>query len=117
MGDKVQIWHNARCSKSRDAFQWLAENKIENEWIDYMKSSISEEELTTVLRKLSISAIDLIRKKEKVFVENWKGQDKTEKEWVKIMVENPQLIERPIVIKGEKAVIARPLELIEQLFK
>jgi arsenate reductase len=116
MAKEVQIWHNTRCSKSRDAFQWLAEKNIDSDWVEYMKNSISKEELSEVLKKLSISAYDLIRKKEKLFVENWKGQDKTEAEWIEIMVQNPQLIERPIVIKGNKAIIARPLENIEQLF-
>jgi arsenate reductase (glutaredoxin) len=113
---KVQIWHNTRCSKSRDAFQWLAEKEIENEWIDYMKLPISENELKSVLLKLSMSAFDLIRKKEKIFVENWKDKNKTEDEWIEIMIQNPQLIQRPIVLKGDKAILARPLELIEQLF-
>jgi len=116
MENKVQIWHNMRCSKSRSAFQWLADNNIESEWVDYMKSPISKTELTSMLHKLNIPAFDLIRKKEKVFVKNWKGQEKTDVEWIEIMIENPQLIERPIIIKGDKAVIARPLELIEQLF-
>ena len=116
MKEKVRIWHNSRCSKSRDAFQWLTEKKIENEWVDYMKSPISASELKAVLKKLNISAFDLIRKKEKVFVENWKGQDKSESEWIEIMVQNTQLIERPIIINGDKAVIARPLENIEKLF-
>ncbi len=116
MSDKVEIWHNSRCSKSRDAFQWLAEKKIENEWVDYMKTPITQERLKGVLNKLAIPAIDLIRKKEKIFIENWKGQEKTEEDWIKIMIANPQLIERPIVIKGKNAVIARPLNLIEQLF-
>jgi arsenate reductase len=117
MEDRVQIWHNKRCSKSRNAFQWLADNNIDNECVHYMASLISKTELTSVLNKLNIQAFDLIRKKEKIFIKNWKGQQKTDAAWVEIMIENPQLIERPIVIKGDKAIIARPLELIEQLFK
>lgn len=116
MRNKVQIWHNSRCSKSRNAFQWLAEKNIDNEWVDYMKNPITSDELKSVLNKLDISAFDLMRKKEKVFLENWKGQDKTEAEWIDIMVQNPQLIERPIIINGDKAVIARPLENITELF-
>ncbi len=116
MAEEVQIWHNTRCSKSRDAFQWLAEKNIASDWVEYMKNPISKKDLTDVIKKLSISALDLIRKNEKIFVENWKGQEKTDKEWIEIMIENPQLIERPIVIKGNKAIIARPLENIEQLF-
>jgi arsenate reductase len=117
MQEIVQVWHNSRCSKSRNAVQWMFEKEIENESLDYLKFPISKEELSSVLNKLSISAFDLIRKNEKVFVENWKNKNKTEAEWIEIMIQNPQLIERPIVIKGERAIIARPLEMIEQLFK
>ena len=117
MENKVQIWHNTRCSKSRAAFQWLAENNIDCDWVDYMKMPVTKSELSELLSKLDISAFDLIRKKEKTFLENWKNQEKTEEEWIKIMIENPQLIERPILIKGKKAIIVRPLELIEQLFE
>jgi arsenate reductase (glutaredoxin) len=116
MKDLIQIWHNARCSKSRDAFQWLTENNIDAEWVDYMKNPIAEEDVKNVLKKLNISAFDLIRKKEKVFLEKYKNQHYSESEWITIMTQNPQLIERPIVLKGDKAIIARPLENIEQLF-
>lgn len=116
MTDKVQIWHNSMCTKSQCAFEYLAENKIESEWFDYLNSPITVPQMKSVLKKLSIPAFDLIRKKEKLFIDNWKSLQKTEDEWIEIMIQNPQLIERPIVLKGEKAVIARPLEFIEQLF-
>ncbi|MFA7272700.1 MAG: arsenate reductase (glutaredoxin) [Crocinitomicaceae bacterium] len=116
MKDLIQIWHNARCSKSRNAFKWLAENKREAEWVDYMKNPISESDVKKVLEKLKMSAFDLVRKKEQLFLEKYSNQSFSEAEWIRILTENPQLIERPIVLKGDKAVIARPLENIEQLF-
>ncbi len=116
MSNTIQVWHNRRCSKSRGACQWLDDKNIESEIIDYMNVPVSERDLQDVLKKLNMSAFDLIRKKEKIFIENWKGQEKTEKEWIKIMVENPKLIERPIVVKGTKAVVARPIERLEELF-
>lgn len=116
MEKPVQIWHNTRCSKSRNAFQWLAEKGIDAEWIDYMKTPVEPAQLALVLKKLGIPAFDLIRKGEQIFVDNWKNEVKSESEWITLMCENPRLIERPIVIKGDKAVIARPLERIEELF-
>ncbi len=113
--NKVQIWHNTRCSKSRDAFQWLADHEIEIDWVDYMKNTIQKEQLKSVLDKLNMSAFELIRKGEKIFKENWKNATKSEEEWIDIMVAHPNLIERPIVINENKAVVARPLERIEEL--
>jgi arsenate reductase len=116
MGEAVQIWHNTRCSKSRNAFQWLADKGIDAEWIDYMKQAIKQKQLAEVLKKLNMSAFDLIRKSESIFIANWKNEEKSEAEWITLMCENPKLIERPIVVKGDKAIVARPLEKIEELF-
>lgn len=116
MENKLEVWHNNRCSKSRGACQWLSEQKLEVTIVDYINEPISKSDLSSVLKKLGIPAFDLIRKKEKMFLENWKGLEKSEEEWIQIMIENPRLIERPIVVKGDKAVIARPLENVENLF-
>ncbi len=115
MADIIQIWHNTRCSKSRDAFQWLADNNLECEWVDYMNQPFTKEELQAVLKKLKMSAEELIRKGEKIYKENFKDEVKSDEEWVEIMVKHPNLIERPIVIKGACAVVARPLERIEEI--
>lgn len=116
MGNKVQIWHNTRCSKSRNAFQWLQEKKLEIEWVDYMKQPFSKVELASVLKKLNISAFELIRKGESLFKEKYAGEKKTEEEWIQIMCDHPNLIERPIIVHGERAVIARPIEKLDDLF-
>jgi len=85
--------------------------------IEYLKSEITEKELTDVLAKLQISAEELVRKGEAIFKEEYKGKSLTEKEWIKAMVEHPKLIERPIVIKGNQAVLGRPPQKVLELIK
>jgi arsenate reductase len=113
---KVQVWHNTRCSKSRDAFQWLEKNKIDFEWVDYMKDSIDKTDLKVVLKKLNIKPQELLRTKEKVYVTEFGDKKMTANEAIDAMVKYPQLIERPIIVKGDEAVIARPLEKMIKLF-
>lgn len=113
----MQIYHNPRCTKSRETLELLKSKGIEPDIILYLQESPSEKELADVLRKLNIPAEKLIRKNEKIFKESYKGKQFSEREWIKIMIENPKLIERPIVISGDKAVIGRPpsnvLELLD----
>ena len=111
----MKIYHNPRCSKSRQGLALLREAKIEPEIIDYLKNPVSFDELSTVLEKLDIPAIDLIRKNEKIWKENYRNKSLSEQEVIQAMVENPKLIERPIVIKENKAVIGRPPEKIKEL--
>ncbi len=68
------------------------------------------EEIESILEKLGIKAIDLVRKKEKIWIEDYKGRDLTDKKIIEAMVENPKIMERPIVIDGNKAIIGRPPE-------
>lgn len=113
----MKIYHNSRCSKSRDSFNLLTEQGIEFETIEYLKTPLTREELRELLEKLNISAKDLIRKGEKDFKENFKGKELSEEQWVEAMLEYPKLIERPIVVKGDKAVIGRPIEKVIDLIK
>ena len=109
------VYHNPRCSKSRIALLYLDEKGKEYEVVEYLKVIPSETEMKSILSKLDMKAEDLLRKNEAVFKEKYKGKDLSEGEWIKAMIENPKLIERPIVIKGDKAVVARPAENIDQL--
>ena len=110
----VEIWHNSRCSKSRNGLKYLQENGIEYKIREYLKNPPTKEELQEVLKKLGMKPSELIRKKEKLFKElNLK--DKSEDELLEAMVEHPKLIERPIVINGNKAVVARPETQIEKI--
>lgn len=108
----IQILHNTKCSKSREGWNWLQENVKNVETIEYLKDNLTENELKSILKKLNIPAIDWIRKEEKIWKENYQGKKFSDDKLIKIMAENPNLIQRPVVIKGNKAVIGRPLEKI-----
>ena len=111
----VEIWHNSRCSKSRNAFNYLKDKNIEFEVKEYLKNPPTLQELKEVLSKLNMKPSELIRSKEAIYKElNLK--EASEDELLEAMVNNPKLIERPIIINKDKAVVARPLENIEKVF-
>lgn len=110
-----KIYHNPRCSKSRQTLQILKDNGIEPQIIEYLKESPSTEELTEVLSYLELNATDIIRKGESIYKENYKGKDLSNEEWIKVLVDHPKLIERPIVIKNKKAILGRPPENVLKL--
>ena len=108
------IYHNPRCTKSRQTLELLKKNNIEPEVVEYLKTPPNELKLNELIKKLGISAAELLRKKEPVFKE-LNLDLKNENAVVKAMTDNPVLIERPIVVKDNKAVIGRPPENIESL--
>ncbi len=108
----MRIYHNPRCSKSRQTLQLLEENGVSPEVILYLKDPLSRESLQEIISMLGISPFELIRKNETIYKESFKGKDLSNDEWVSVMVENPKLIERPIVVKGNKALIGRPPEKV-----
>ncbi len=113
--EQITIWHNNRCSKSRDSLCFI-QDKIENAIVfEYLKTPPTLEDINQVLEKLNIPAEDLIRKGEEVYKSNFKDKKFSEEEWRKILVQHSVLIERPIVIKGDKAVIGRPIENVINL--
>jgi len=109
----MKIYHNPRCRKSRETLQIIQDSGTEVEIIKYLEVVTSEEELTDLIKKLNITAERLIRKPEKIFKDQFKGKKLAEEEWIKIMIANPKLIERPIVVKGDKAVLGRPPENVK----
>lgn len=111
----MKIYHNPRCRKSRETLQRIEEAGKSPDIIKYLETPPTEEELEGLLRKLNLRAPKLIRKGEKVYKEQFKGQDLSEKEWIKVMAEHPKLIERPIVVDGERAIIGRPPENVDAL--
>ena len=113
---KYTIYHNPRCSKSRETLCLLEEEGAEIEVIKYLEETPNEEELKKLLMKLNLKPLDIIRKGEKIYKEKFKNADFNDHEWIKIMVENPKLIERPIVVKGNKAIVGRPPVLVKDLF-
>ena len=111
----MKIYHNPRCSKSRQAL-FLIQEKGENpKIIEYLKECISIEDLGLLLRMLKIKPIELIRKGEQIWKEKYNGKELTDDEIIMAMAENPKLIERPIVVKNGKAIIGRSREQVLNL--
>ncbi|WMX12816.1 arsenate reductase (glutaredoxin) [Aureispira sp. CCB-E] len=112
---KATIYHNPRCSKSRDSLNLLKEKSLDFEIVEYLKTPLNAAEIQTLLTQLGIKAEQLIRKSEAIYKEHYKGKELNENEWIEAMVKHPKLIERPIVVYKNKAVIGRPLEKVEEL--
>ena len=106
----LQIYHNSRCTKSRECLAFLEKKGQEYEVVKYLEAIPSFSELEEIIKKLGIKPIELIRQKEKIWTENFKGKTLPDREIIQAMISYPILIERPIVINGDKAVIARPIE-------
>ena len=115
MSKKVVVYHNSRCSKSRCALDFLNEKGIDYTVIEYLKDIPSKQELSGIIQKLGVKPEALIRKGEEEFKDHFKGKSLTDDEWMDAMLKFPKLIERPIVLFGDKAVVARPTERIEEL--
>ena len=111
----IKIYHNPRCSKSRQGVKILENSKQKFETIFYLVNIPKESELREIINLLEISPIELVRKNEKIWKEHFKGIDLSDNEIIKAMIENPKLIERPIVINNKKAVIGRPPESIASI--
>ncbi len=115
--DKLTIYHNPRCSKSRGALKLIEDEGHEPEVILYLENPPSQEKLDELLTALGREPLEAMRTKEKAFQDL--GLAKTDKrprrEWIKLMVENPVLIERPIVVRGRTAVLGRPVDDVEKL--
>lgn len=115
MENKIQILYNPRCSKCREALSLLEGESCEIEIVEYLKDSLTKKELKMILSKLGLKAFDIVRQKEELFIKKFQKKKFTNEEWIQILLENPILIERPIVIDGYKAIIGRPPELVIDL--
>ncbi|MBA1421061.1 MAG: arsenate reductase (glutaredoxin) [Epsilonproteobacteria bacterium] len=113
----VTIWHNPRCSKSRNAVALLEEQGVEAEVVKYLETPPSKDEIVEVLKMLGISARELMRTKEDIYKELGLKDVSDEDALIDAMVAHPKLIERPVVIKDGKAVIGRPIENIVEILK
>jgi arsenate reductase (glutaredoxin) len=113
----VVIWHNAKCSTSRTAMCVLDEMKATATVVNYLDDEITEPMLEDLLTKLGIPAFELVRTKEPLYKEKFAYRKLSEKQWIKALIKHPVLIERPVVVKGNKAVIGRPMENIINLLK
>ncbi|MDR9457243.1 MAG: ArsC/Spx/MgsR family protein [Salegentibacter sp.] len=111
----ITIYHNTRCKKSREGLQKVEASGKEYKIREYLKDELSEEELLSLIEKLNIAPILLVRKNEKIWKENYKNKDLSDRELITVMAKNPKLIERPIVETETEAVIGRPVEEIDKL--
>lgn len=112
----IRIYHNPRCSKSRQTLKLIRDAGIEPEVIEYLDSPPSTRELDQLLKKLGMEPQDLMRKGESLYRElGLAKQELSRKEALEILHEHPKLIERPIVVKGDRAVLGRPPESVEEL--
>lgn len=108
----IKIYHNPRCRKSREGVAFLEEKGLEFEVVKYLEDHFTVASLTQVLQQLEMSPMDLIRKNEAIWKSEYKGKSLSDEELIEAMVANPKLIERPIVVHQEKAVVARPTDMI-----
>jgi len=111
----IQIYHNPRCGKSREGLAILQNAKLDFEIIKYLDTPPTKTELKDIINKLGINPIDLVRVKEAIWKENFKGKDLSDNEIIEAMTQFPKLIERPIVVKDDKAVLGRPPENISSI--
>jgi arsenate reductase len=111
----IKIYHNPRCRKSREGLQLLKESKQGYKIIEYLKETLSFDELKSIINLLGITPLELIRKNESIWKKNYKGKELTNDEVIRAITEHPKLIERPIVINKEKAIIGRPPENIKYI--
>lgn len=114
----VKIYHNPRCSKSRQTLQLIVEAGLEPEVVEYLDAPPSAEELDQLLKRLGMEPRELMRSKEALYRELRLGErELSREEAIDVMVEHPRLIERPIVVRGTKAIIGRPPENVRSLLE
>lgn len=113
----MKIYHNPRCSKSRQALEILRDNEVEPEVIEYLKEVPTKSELEEIIQLLGVSPEAIIRKGEPDYKDNFKGKNLSDQDWIQAMLDYPKLIERPIIIEGNKAVVGRPPEKVLTLLK
>ncbi|MBE0647126.1 MAG: arsenate reductase (glutaredoxin) [Bacteroidales bacterium] len=113
----IRIYHNPKCRKSRAGLQYLQEKGIGFTVVEYLKNQFTEKQLENLLVKLNLKPEEIVRKQEEYYRKNLKGKEFNDHEWIRILVENPKLIMRPIVERKYKAVIGDPVDNIEEFMR
>ncbi|MBT8310220.1 MAG: arsenate reductase (glutaredoxin) [Flavobacteriaceae bacterium] len=111
----IKIYHNPRCRKSRQGLAIVENSGKEFEVIEYLKETPTREELKNIIDLLEINPLELVRKNEQVWKDNYKGKDLSDEAIVEALLTHPKLIERPIVINNNNAVIGRPPDVIKTI--
>ena len=107
---KYLIYHNPRCRKSREALKYLQDKEYDFEVRDYIKNLLSVDETLDLIESLKIKPIELVRKNEAIWKENFKNKDLDDNQIINALSKYPKLIERPIVTKGKSSIIAKPID-------
>lgn len=112
----IKIFHNPRCSKSRAGLDFLKTKTVDFEIIDYLKTGLTAETIRQILQRLNVKPVELVRTQEEYFKQQLKGKIFSDEEWIQIIIENPKLLKRPIIVNKYKAVWADPADLTDKLF-
>ena len=112
----MKIYHNARCSKSRQALSLIKSKTSDFKIIEYLKYPLKFQEMKSLLSQLNMKPIELVRVKDTIWKSNYKGEKMNDNEIINVLINHPKLMQRPIVKKGKKAIVARPPEYVLSLF-
>jgi len=115
MSEPITFYHNPRCSKSRNALKLLEDKGIAPEVVLYLETPPDRATLSAIIAKLGIAPHDLIRTGEDIYKSEYKGRQLDDAGWLEAMLTHPKLIERPIAVRGNRAVIGRPPENVLEL--
>ena len=107
---KCIIYHNPRCRKSREALKYLQDKQYDFEVRDYIKNLLSIEEIVELIESLNIKPLELVRKNEAIWKENFKNKDLDDDQIISVLSKYPKLIERPIIKKNKSSIIARTVD-------
>ena len=113
----IRIYHNPRCRKSRETLEIIRNQGYEPEIIEYLKDPPTVSELKNLLDKMNMKPAEIIRKGEDLFRSNFKGKKMSDEEWLNVLVKNPKLIERPIVVSGDRVILGRPPEKVREILR
>ena len=112
----IQIYHNPKCPKSRAGLEYLKTKDQDFEIIDYLKTGLTAQTIRQVLQRLNVKPMELVRTQEAYFKQQLKGKNFSDEEWIQIIIENPRLLKRPIIVNNYKAVWADPANLTDKIF-
>ncbi|MBN1119054.1 MAG: arsenate reductase family protein [Bacteroidales bacterium] len=112
-----KVYHNPRCKKSREGLEYLKSKTQDFEIVEYLKDGLKVEQIKEILLKTNLKPTDLIRTQEDVFKKQFKGKNFNNDEWIDIIIENPKLLQRPIIVGKQKAVLAQPAEKADEILK
>ncbi|MCF6132270.1 ArsC/Spx/MgsR family protein [Flavobacterium wongokense] len=113
----LQILHNPRCGKSRDCLLFTTETATPFEIINYIENPLTVDELKALIKKLKVKPIEIIRQKEPIWIDKYQGRKLTNAQIIKAIAKYPILMQRPIVIDGDKAIIGREIDKLEAFLK